>query len=147
PSETLAVGSILATASIVHDHGADIGFGCEFATDLCFAVEPPHALLLRLFRHVIFHDISRNDGPAEFRLIDGKEQNRFRRLCESARERANRSGCLRHAFDEENAGHYGPCRKVAGKEWLVHGYVLDADAGIITIHFDNPVDEQKRIAV
>src|SRR6185295_6880337 len=85
PSVTLAVGSILATASIVHDHGTDIGFGCEFATDLCFAVEPPHALLLRLFRHVIFHDISRNDGPAEFRLINGKEQNRFRRLRKSAR--------------------------------------------------------------
>ncbi len=60
---------------------------------------------------------------------------------------ADRAGRLRHALDQQDAGKDRPRREMARELRLVEGDVLDADAGLVAVDLDDPVDEQKRIAV
>ena len=63
------------------------------------------------------------------------------------RMNADRAGRLRHAFDQQHAGHDRMVGKMTLELRLVEGHVLDADAGFVAADVDDPVDQQKRIAM
>src|SRR6185312_757391 len=57
------------------------------------------------------------------------------------------AGGLRHALDQEHAGHHRVVRKVAEKLRLVDGDVLDADAGVVAADVDDAIDHDERVTV
>src|SRR5262245_32032462 len=72
PSDTRAIGSILATSG-VRDHRAEFGFSHELTTDLRFAAVPPHVLAPRGAVHVVLEHIAWKHRLSELGFIDGEE--------------------------------------------------------------------------
>src|SRR5687767_6747270 len=57
------------------------------------------------------------------------------------------TGRLRHGFNEKNTRHNWAARKMTLKERLVESYVFNADRRVFTVHFNDAIQEQERIAV
>src|SRR4051812_44921337 len=103
----------------------DLGFRDELAGNLRFSAKPPHQLALVELAHVIFDDITRYHGPAKPRLVDDRKIDARQRP--RLRETTDGACRLCHALDDEHTWHDGVIGKVAGKEGLIGGDVLDAD--------------------
>jgi hypothetical protein len=92
--------------------------------------------------------VARLHGLAELRLVDGHEKYLFRLgLLRHFRRHADGPGRLSHSLDQENARIDRARREMAGELRLVEGDVLDADAGIVAVDLDDPVDQEERVAV
>ena len=57
------------------------------------------------------------------------------------------SARLRHSFQLQDARHYRVTRKVSEKELLVDRHILDANATLRRLKFQNPIYQKHRIAV
>src|SRR5258705_5075819 len=156
PVSTIELGWIAASAILVRygcslgrvdDHGADLGFGRNQPVDLGFAVEPPGAATTAHLAHVIADLVAGNDGPAEFRAVDAHEVHELRLVGLARIVDAERARGLCQALDDEDPRHHREARKVALEEGLVYGHVLQADGGMVAIHVEDAIDEQKRIAM
>src|ERR1700712_5641508 len=80
--------------------------------------------------------VARQDGAPEAHAIDpGKVDDFFLRMFKSSHH--EHPAHLRHRLDDEHARHDRVARKVAAKERLVDGDVLDADNPCPGLHLDN----------
>ena len=120
------------------DHCADDGLGCDFMIDFCLAAEPPYVLSVFQLPHMIFNNISGNDGLAEFRFVDRHEINELRPTQGRPARNAQSAGGLRHSFNQQHAGENRLCREVSGELRLVIRDILDADAGFVAALFAYP---------
>ena len=89
------------------------------AVDKGLRAEAPDAPAIAHFLNVVMDGIAGHDGAAEPGLVDGHEidERRLLELLEMAH--AERAGGLRHALDEEHAGHDGIAGEVALEIGLV----------------------------
>src|SRR5258708_991419 len=115
------------SASLVRQHGADVGFGHRRAVDFGVAVKPPHGLAPPDRAHVIFDGVAGHHGLAKFALVDGEKINRTGFLCALDRFDTDHAGGLRHRFDHHHAGIDRAIREVPLERRFVEGDVLDAD--------------------
>src|SRR3954463_3832069 len=121
------------------DHGRDRGLGDLLAVDARLAGELPYPAAVAELLDVVLDDHARVNRAPELRLIDAHEINQRRLLAAVAadRRRADRSGSLRDAFDQQHAGHHRMTREVPHEMRLVDRDRLDADGGIVTIDLDD----------
>jgi len=127
-------------------HGADFGFADDIAINLRSTLIPPHILALVGLLHVKLNTVTRNHGLAEFRIIDRHEVNELGTLDEAAAH-AKRARRLGHTFNQKHAGHHRHLREVTLKLRLIECDILDANAAIITITFNDAIDQQEWIAM
>src|SRR5690606_3248204 len=126
--------------------GRNYGFGDLRAINYGFAGKFPDAAALLQLRDVQFQLVAWNHGLAELGGIDGHEIDDRRRTRARIVD-ADRACRLCHRLDDEHAGHDRLVRKMTLEVRLVHRHVLDADGRVVAIHLNDPVNQQKRVAV
>ena len=89
--------------------------------------------------------VSRDDVLPEAHAVEGEEHRDARLLVGLAHEKRARE--LRHRLDLQDARHDRLAREVALEEGLVDRDVLDAHRPLVSVHLDDAVDEQHRVAV
>jgi len=54
---------------------------------------------------------------------------------------------LGNGLDNQHTGHNRRTRKMAGEKWFIDAHILNGDDSFPTLKFDDPVNQQKRIAM
>jgi len=83
---------------------------------------------------------------AELGLFNAGEDGQFLVAVGNLVEHDDGAG-LGHCFDDQHAGHQRVAGKVALKERLIHGYILDGHQALAALELDDAVNQQKRVAV
>jgi hypothetical protein len=138
------VGAALAFA---RDHLAgERGFAGQLALDRGAAGDAPGARTERQHIHLDAQLVSRRDRPAEFGPLDAGENHQLFFPVGDLGQHDHPAG-LGHRLHHQNAGHDGIAGEMALKERLVDGDIFDRHQPPGRLEFDDPVDEQKRVAV
>src|SRR6516164_1010080 len=127
--------------------GAHFRLRNEVAVDHRLCLEAPDATAIADFLHVVMYGITRHHGAAEAGFVDGHEINEWRLLELLEMTHAKRACRLRHALDQQHARHDRIARKVALEIRLVRRDVLDPSGRAVSIHVDNAIDKEKRVAM
>src|SRR5262245_49813976 len=148
PVSTIAVGCTLELGIIgIQNHGADLGFGDHLPIDFGFAIKPPSAAAAANLAHMVVKVVAGQHGLAELGAVYPHEIDELRLVIGLEIRNAQRPCGLRQSLDDENARHDREAGKMPLEEGFVDGDALDADAAFIAIHFDQAVDQQKRVAM
>src|SRR5262245_31781772 len=148
PGSTIAVGCTLQLGIIlIQDHGTDLGLRHHLPVDLGLAIKSPGASAAANLAHMVVKVIAGQHGFAELGAVYPHKIHELRLVVGAEVGHTQRPGGLCQAFDDQHSGHDRKAREVPLKEGLVDGDALDADAAFIAIHFDQAVDQQKRIAM
>ena len=125
---------------------ADFGFRDEVAFDMRLGAETPHASAIAHLLHVVIDRIAGHDGTAEPRFVDGHEidERGFLELLDMAH--AKSAGGLRHAFDEEHAGHHWIAGEVSLEIRFI-GRTFLMPVAERSHPVDDAVDHEKRITM
>ena len=130
----------------ISDYAGKFGICAYLAVNFCFAA---HAVNARAgsqrcdFQH---QSIAGNHGPSKARFFyAGKEHELLIAILDftQRQDRAALGECLNH----QNTRHYRRAGKVTLKILFVDADLLDANHALAWDEFDDPIDEQKRIAV
>jgi hypothetical protein len=78
------------------------------------------------------------------RSVDSLWRHSFRSSSESGMSEA---GGLRHAFDQEHAGHDRIAGEVSLKIGFIRRHVFDSGSRPVTVHIDDAIDQEERIAM
>src|SRR5262245_17316139 len=148
PGSTIAVGCTLELGIIrIQNHGADLGFGDHLPVHFGFAIKPPGAAAAANLAHMVVKMVAGQHGLAKLGAVYPHEIDELRLVIGLEIRHAQRPRRLRQSLDDQHARHDRETRKMPLKEGFVDGDALDADAAFIAIHFDQAVDQQKRVAM
>ena len=127
---------------LLHFHRRQFGLGRQFAVDAGIAVHLPKWMMM--FDEADFHFelIAWHYAPPKSHLVDSVSIKRLRRvpIIPSARIAADCAS----ASTINTPGITGRDGKVAGKEGLVDGHVLERQDAL-AVQLEDPIDQQKRI--
>src|SRR5262249_22873451 len=137
----------LAGLGSFDDDGTDFCLCDQIAIDERLRPEAPYASTIANLLHVIMNRIAGYHRAAESSLVDGHEIDERRLLEFVDMPHAKRASGLRPTFDQEHARHHRIAGEVALEIRLVSRDILDAGGRAVSVHVDDAVDKQKRIAM
>src|SRR5262245_31207544 len=129
----------------VGEFAHDFGFGDDVAVDGRLAGHLGDRGFALEQRHLEAQLVAGHNRTAELCVLDGYQEHQLFVAILDAFEDED-AGCLRHRFNDEDAGHDGKIRKMSAKKRLVGGHVLDAD-DTLGGKLDDFVDEQHWVAM
>src|SRR5262245_40288991 len=148
PVSTIAVGCTLELGIIrIQNHGADLGLGDDLPVHFGFAIKPPGATAAANLAHMVVKMVPGQHGLAKLCPVYPHEINELRLVIGLEVRNAQGACGLGQPLDDQYAWHDREAGKVPLKEGFIDGDALDADAALIAVHFNEPVDQQKRIAM
>src|SRR5262249_55221276 len=115
--------------------------------DLRLAAKPPHVLFPSDLSDVVFDRVARDYRLAEFRFFDREEIDLLWMVAAHLRQHADRTRPLRHSLDQQYAGKDLIAGEVPEELGLIDSDVLESNGGFVTLHVDDAIDHQKRIAM
>src|SRR5580698_8583985 len=116
------------------------------AVDLRQAVEFPNPLEGALQLHPQHQLVSRFDGLAKSRIVDGdKVKTRIDVGHDLGGLEGQNTRCLRQGLDDQNSRHHRPVRKMSLKERLVDRYILERQAVLSCDAFQDSIHQQEGI--
>jgi len=130
----------------IGDYAGKFGIRANLSVNFCFA---PHALNARAgaqSRHFQHQSIAGNHGASKARFLDAGKQHELLITIFDFPQRQDRTA-LGERFNHQNAWHNRRPGKVTLKIFFVNADLLDADDALSWDEFDDPIDEQKRVAV
>src|ERR1043166_569720 len=128
------------------DNTHQLSIGAKLAVNLGFAAHPLNARSESQSRNFENQSIARNDWPAKAGFLDARKEDQLFIPIRNFAQRQNRTA-LRECFDHAHTRHYRGAGKMALEKRFVGADLLDADDALKRGEFDDPIDEQKRIAM
>jgi len=137
-----SLGCVLSIGDDAHQ----FRISTELAVNLGFT---PHALNARAEaerRDFQNESVTRNDRPPKARFFDAREEHQLLIAIGDLAEGKD-GAALRQRFDHQHARHHGRAWKVSLEKRLVNADLLDAYDPLERRQLDDPIDQQKRIAM